>query len=337
MSYGARYGHHACPESNVKNGKSAASAPKRASWSGGWASLRDFEILHAVIETGRTTLAAARLGIGQPAVSRMLSQLESRVGRPLFIRDGAGLSPTADALAIYEEVVTIMAALNRIETFSSTGGAEGALRIAVPPTIAHCLLDRLTSRFLVAHPQVQVTLEVITTPQVMEFLVDGRVDVGIAELPDMEMPFGIRKIPYRRSQYVCAMRDNHALAGRDVITPADLHEMPFVALVKRNSARTMIDRHLAKSGSVPNIVVETSNAMSAINYVAEGNGVAIVNSFPLTLVKQPHVFFREFQPTIAGELSIYVGGGKRARSLSTFFAEFLQANQPEADKYSHPA
>ena len=320
----------------MKNGKSSVGTPKRASWSGGWASLRDFEVLHALIETGKTTAAAARLGIGQPAVSRMISQLEARFGNPLFIRDGAGLSPTADALAIYEEVVAILASLNRIETFSSSSSAAGSLRIAVPPTIAHCLLDELTAKFLIEHPGIHVTLDVITTPQVLEYIIDGRADLGLAELRLSDLPTNVRKIPYRRSQYVCALRDDHPLASKQSIDPIDLHDLPFIALVKRNSARAMIDRHFSKAGSAPNVVVETSNAVSAINYVAAGNGIAVVNSFPLTRIKREHVIYRPFNPTIFGELDIYLASGSRARALPTLFAEFLKQNAVPKDIYSDP-
>jgi DNA-binding transcriptional LysR family regulator len=195
-------------------------------------------------------------------------------------------------------------------------------------------LDQLTAQFILLHPDVQVTLDVITTPQVLENITDGRSDIGLAELREIELPTNVRKISYRRSQYVCALREDHPLASKDVIVPADLHERPFIALVKRNSARAMIDRLLAKTGSSPNIVVETSNAVSAINYVAAGSGIAVVNSFPLMQMKREEVMFKPFEPTLFGELDIYLASGSRARALPTLFAEFLADNQVPEDLFS---
>lgn len=54
---------------------------KRTSWSGGWATLRDLEIIQTVIDHGSVTNAAERLGISQPAVSQTLNQIEKRCGK----------------------------------------------------------------------------------------------------------------------------------------------------------------------------------------------------------------------------------------------------------------
>ena len=57
-------------------------------------SLRELEVLQAMIATRKTVAAAQMLGISQPAVSRALAALEAHVGRPLFAREGGRLVPT---------------------------------------------------------------------------------------------------------------------------------------------------------------------------------------------------------------------------------------------------
>ncbi len=59
-------------------------------------SLREFEALRMLIATGTATAAARRLGISQSAVSRAITQLETRLGQVLFERRQGRMSPTAD-------------------------------------------------------------------------------------------------------------------------------------------------------------------------------------------------------------------------------------------------
>lgn len=90
---------------------------KRTSWSGGWATLRDLEIIQTVIDHGSVTNAAERLGISQPAVSQTLNQIEKRCGKKLFIRENNKLVPNSDALLLYEEITNIADSFNRLSHF----------------------------------------------------------------------------------------------------------------------------------------------------------------------------------------------------------------------------
>jgi len=58
---------------------------------------RQFEALIAVIETGSMTLAAKRMHVSQPALSRLIANLETDLGYAMFRRAAGRLSPTAEA------------------------------------------------------------------------------------------------------------------------------------------------------------------------------------------------------------------------------------------------
>src|SRR5438034_6023673 len=157
--------------------------PRSAPWSGGWATIRDLEVFKAVIECGTATMAASQLGISQPAVSRTLSQLEERSGRALFTRAGPSLAATADGLALYEETRLIFEGLERVRGLEWGGhGGDKQLRVAATPTMAQCWLNRVAAQFLLDHFGTKLTLEIVTTPQILEFVADRQVDLGIASV-----------------------------------------------------------------------------------------------------------------------------------------------------------
>jgi DNA-binding transcriptional LysR family regulator len=315
------------------DGKSKdAEAPKPSAWSGSFATVRDLEVLHTVIDEKKTTAAAARLGISQPAVSRTLAQMETRSGRTLFRRQGVAIVPTADALALYEETKPIFEILARLRDFQWTESAVTPLRIAAPPTIAQCFLEPLLVRFMRENPSARASLDIVTTPDVLELVADQRADLGVADVTASHS--GLTRIPFRRSDFVCAMPADHALAQRASISPADLHGHPMVKLVKRNAARAMLDRLFAKAGVKPSMVMETSNALSAVSLAGQGMGFALVNPFPVALTAPATVAFRPFEPKVTFETAFFVPVDGVVSSLVQRFIEFIRQHQPPGDALS---
>lgn len=76
--------------------------------------LKVMEAFLAAMSCGSMTKAAAYLGVGQPAVTRMIKELEVTVGFPLFHRNGPRISPTDRGLRFHEEVQRVVAGLRQI-------------------------------------------------------------------------------------------------------------------------------------------------------------------------------------------------------------------------------
>jgi DNA-binding transcriptional LysR family regulator len=312
---------------------SESAGPRSAPWSGGWATIRDLEVFKSVIECGTATLAATQLGISQPAVSRTLSQLEERSGRALFTRAGPSLAATADGLALYEETRLIFEGLERVRALQwGAHSNDQTLRIAATPTMAQCWLDQVTSRFLLDHPGTAITLEIVPTPQILEFVADRQVELGIASVAPAGS--GLKRVPFRRSRFVCAMPRSHPLTRLATIKPANLQGVPLITLVRRNDARVATDRVFTKAGVRPNIVVETSTAASAIAHVAQGAGVALVNAFPVNLVPNRAIAFKPFEPALVYDTSFFATSDRVLSSSAQRFIEYARATLPPSDELS---
>ncbi len=152
-----------------------------------------------------------------------------------------------------------------------------------------------------------VSLEITTTPVVSELVADRRADLAIADIINPS-PSLARKL-LQRSNFVCAMPEGHPLAMKSMIGIEDLQGYPLILLVKRNPARAMIDRICAKAGMRPRVVMETANALSAVNLVSRGVGLTLLNPFPVTLAGIPNVVFRPFEPQISLDNGLHLPGG----------------------------
>src|SRR5260370_36420721 len=133
----------------------------------------------AVVETGSVTAAAALLNLTQAAVSQQLKRLEELFGTELFERhhrrltlrpDGERLLPDAHRLVdVNDEVVSAM----------SAPAYEGEVRLGAPHDIVGPYLPAILRRFDKAWPRVRVSLKCTTTPQLLELLRRGSIDLTL--------------------------------------------------------------------------------------------------------------------------------------------------------------
>lgn len=266
-------------------------------FSTGSITLRELEILRALVATGKTTAAAHRLSISQPAVSRALSRLEQRLDRQLFLRDAGRLLPTSEALAIDAELEPAFAAIARIrERADQRAMQPSILRVAAPPTIAHRFLPGPLAAYARLHPNMRISLDVLSSDVLVTQVAEGRIDLAFADVNTGHA--GVRVEPFLTTEAVCLVPRDHALAGRPEITPADLVDQPFIALTRRHSARVAIDAVFAEAGMVCRPVIETSTAVSAAEFVREGLGVTLLNPFPVAGRLGADVAVLPFRPAI---------------------------------------
>ncbi|MFA7432157.1 MAG: LysR family transcriptional regulator [Gemmobacter sp.] len=286
--------------------------------------LRELEVLRALVTSGTATAAADRLGISQPAVSRAVAQIESRLDRRLFLREGGRLVPTPEALAIDAEIDPVFAALSRIENAASRHPDPSVpLRIAAPPTIAHRFLPGPAAELARGYPDLPVFLDVLSSDVLVTHVAEGRADIAITDTQPNHA--GVRVEPFHETRIVCLMRRDHPLAGRETITPADLDGQDFVAQTRRHSARAASDRALDEGGARPRITIETATVVSAAELVAEGLGLALINPFPVALRLDPVLVTRPFVPTITLRTSFLTPAGVRPSATVLAFMALVRA------------
>ncbi|MEL6511741.1 MAG: LysR substrate-binding domain-containing protein [Pseudomonadota bacterium] len=259
-----------------------------------WHSLPEYEALRALMESGTTSRAAARLGLSQSAISRSIASLEARSGRILFERAGGRLRPTLDATQLNKRLDPLFEALDRID--GPTEPARETLRLIAPPTFAHRFLVGHIATFLKSNPNFFVSLEVASSEDVIKGIQEERFDLGLIGVELTRE--GVTLMPYRLSSAVCAMPVDHPLAERDAICPQDLHDQPLIALTHRHSRRSQLDKVLTNSRSTPRIVAEASTSFAAVDLAREGLGLAVVNPFPVAQYRSNDVIFRAFTSPI---------------------------------------
>jgi DNA-binding transcriptional LysR family regulator len=181
-----------------------------------------------VAEEGSVTRAAEKLHISQPTLSQAISLLESDLGIALLQRHGRGVRLTADGDAF---LVKARAALSAWMDAFSVGVTHGRERtntiifgfLGVPPGLDSPVP---LERFLRTNPEIDLRYHELPFPTRSTSTWLGEADVGVCHQPPPDPEVWTHLL--RSERRVALLPNNHALAGRDELTVADLLEETFI-------------------------------------------------------------------------------------------------------------
>lgn len=147
--------------------------------------LAAMEVFVLVVNSGSFSAAARRLNVGQPAISKSVAQLETRLGVKLLMRTTRGLTPTEAGLSFYERARRSIEEADEAELAARGAGAglTGKLQICAAVTFARIHLMPRIPEFLARHPELE--MEAVLDDRHIDLVQEG-IDVGIrmGHLPD---------------------------------------------------------------------------------------------------------------------------------------------------------
>lgn len=286
--------------------------------------LRQVEAFRAVIENGTVSGAAAALNVTQPAVSKLVSNLELDTGLRLFDRVKGKLSPTVQGVRLYEEVDRIFAGLHQMERAVETVRREerGRLLVGILPALAGHFIQQVTTRFLEREPHVFVSLVVKGSPGLADWLVTRQIDVGILNAR-VDHPY-LETEPFLSHPLVCVMPPDHRLARKRVIKPADLQDEPFIGFDESVEIRRTTDAVMKSYDVAPRLVLEVTTAPTLCEFVAGGSGVSLVHPL-MAAPMRDRVVIRRFEPAIDNHFLLAKSQKARNAGLLDVFIQQARA------------
>ena len=279
--------------------------------------IRQIEAFEAVMQSRSMTLAGKILFITQPAVSRLIIELEEEVSFKLFERKKTGLVPTVEGLLLYEEVEKSLIGLKQI---SKTAEAikflrKGQLRIIAMPAVTNLFLPGAVNKFWSEFPDINLEIESYPRTSVLDWIHSNQYDVGIVNLPIDDSEVCLESV--FDLKMFCVIPENHHLSKKNVLNINDLEGEDFVSFHLGTYLRHEIDLILAKNGVNCRTKLETRSQTDIYQYVKHGAGVSLV--FPFNRFEYTSFSGLLFKPlNIDFKISIAViRSKKRKPSLAT--------------------
>lgn len=144
-----------------------------------------YEVFSAVVEQGTFLQAATVLNVTPSAVSHSVSQLESELGFPLFVRNRTGVTLTPDGAAILPTVQAILNLDDQLGQIADhiKGLNTGRIRLGAFSSVSTNWLPPIIRRFKKQYPQVEVTVMQGGFNEIVEQVRVGALDIGFSLLP----------------------------------------------------------------------------------------------------------------------------------------------------------
>jgi len=265
--------------------------------------IRQVEAFRAVMQRHTVTRAAESLHVSQPAVSRLLADLETRIGFVLFDRQQGRLVPTAEARVLFEEVERAFVGMDRIAQVAQQirSMRRGSLRVAGSPAVALDLLPAVIARFVERHAGIDVSLLAHSATTVVEKVASGLCDVGLIAEPIPHPAVKSERLP--NVWMKCIVPRGHRLARKSSLGPTDLRGERFISFPQSFDARSVIDRVFVDAGVTRDLVIEAQLSQAIVALVANGAGVALID--PVTAAyASARVVVKPFTPAVADHFYI---------------------------------
>ncbi|HKU96587.1 MAG TPA: LysR substrate-binding domain-containing protein [Vineibacter sp.] len=267
--------------------------------------LRLLEVFRVVFETRSITVAAGRLGVTQPAVSKALAEFEQDVGLSLFGRQRRRLVPTEDAARLYDETARLFAHVSvfrdRVDDFRS--GKAGQLSIAAIPTLAASLVVQTAASLQAKVPNLNVRIVAEARAEVISATIHHHVDLGLVHAPVTDRDLHIETIG--ESEIVAAVPRGHPLAGYEFVTPRDLDSQPLISLDQATPASHLVRECFEAAGIAMHVVMEANSSAVAYAAVASsGRAIALIDPWPSGVAHDPRCVLVRFRPTVPQRVAL---------------------------------
>jgi len=225
------------------------------------------------------TEAATRLGIAQPAASRLAAEAEALIGAPLYTREGRGIALTPEGRALAARAARVLAEIEDAgrEIEDLRAGLRGLVRIGsvTGPAIEHVLPVLRQAR--IAMPGVTIEVEVGTSDHLGPMLLDRQLDFSLARLPSGADPALFTARPVGVEPVSLIVRANHPLMRQAPVAPRALLDHDWVLPPRNAILRRTVAAALAAHGlPMPARTLNTASFLLTLAAIGQTNAIAPV-------------------------------------------------------------
>ncbi len=264
--------------------------------------LVQLEYVIALFEEKNFSRAAERCNVTQPNLSMQIDRLEKEFGVKLFDRRRQSVEVTATGKVLVEKARNILRETNSFRDFLKfqQNDMSGTYRIGIIPTLAPYLVPLFLPHFRKDFPNTRLVIEELVTQDIVEMLLQDKLDIGIAVTPLKEGL--LREVPVFNEPIFAYVSQDHPLFTRKTVEEADLSSHRIWLLNHghcfRNQVLNICDQSSQKEEDA-DFVYESGSLETLKNLVSLGNGATLLpalaaynNVENLEMIKR----FRDPQP-----------------------------------------
>lgn len=235
--------------------------------------LHHLEVFVMVCQEKTMHAAAEKLNLSQPAISKIIADLEKYYDIKLFERINHRLYVTPIGETMRSHALQILGMVQNMEDEINIQGKHNHIRIGASVSVGTCLLPPLIQKL----QQNQITYEVTinNTSRIEQLVNDYMLDLALVE-GQVENPNLIVQ-HVREDELVLVVRAAHPLEGKPKISYGDLEQYPFITREDGSSKRNQLELHLQQMG----VHLTTNYSCSSVEAIKQAllytEGIAVLS------------------------------------------------------------
>jgi DNA-binding transcriptional LysR family regulator len=235
------------------------------------------EVFRAVMFSGGVNSAAEMLHVSPPAISKVLAQAAKASGLVLFERVKGRLIPTPEAHQLYAEVDQLWRGVEKVRDISRelAEPARTSLRLVCSASLAPYMVSRTVARLYEDIPRLQCRVQVYSPDILNQALLDRSTHLGVALLPH-DHP-NLATVKAYHCGLACVMRQEHPLARRKLVRPADLQGERVISSPETTPFGQTLRRAFGAAAEGMHRDFEATSSTTACWFAQAGVGIAVVD------------------------------------------------------------
>lgn len=277
--------------------------------------LRQVEVIRAVMMTGTIQGAAEFLGVSSPGISRLLKHTEESLGIRLFERKAGLFAPATEATPVFEQIHQIYDkmtglsfALDRLKR-----GSEFELAFAAMPSIAQFVAARAVMQVRRRFPELYIDLNVLKIEETVDYLLLERGEFVAASYAFDHPSLSFRAVG--TGELVVILPEEHRLARARRLTVEEIAGEPLIGVDDRDPYGRITAQPLTDAGLPRRLSVKARFAHTVVSLVRHGLGIAIIDEFSVAGATMPGLARVPLAQPVP--ISVYIAS-KAGRVLSSY-------------------
>ena len=241
--------------------------------------LRQIEVLRAVMIAGTIAGAAKLLGVSAPGISRLMKYTERSLKLKLFERKQNRYFPTPAAEDIFEQINQVYARVDDLQYVLRRidRGAGLEFRLATVPSMGSAIVPRALRRLRERFPELGIDLDVIKVQEAQDYLLLGKAEIAVLSFR-IDHP-GIDVLSLGRGSLRCIVARDHPLAVEDVVSAHDIARYPLLGVNIEDPYGEITQAVFRDAGIPVELTMKVRFGTTTMGLVREGLGVAVIDPF----------------------------------------------------------
>ncbi len=243
--------------------------------------LRQIEIIRAIMITGTVNGAAQMLNVSAPGVSRAMKHAEGLVGLRLFTRQHGRYAPThaardvfAQMQDVFRKIEDLQLAIGRVRR-----GTASNFSVAAVPSISQFVLPSAIARLRKKFPDLRMTLDVLKIEEAIDYLLLKKGEMAALSYK-LDHP-ALHFQPLAPCALAALAPVGHPLTKRKSVTVAMLLDHPLIGFDPNEPYGRNLAQPFLEAGATFELAIQARYAHTVLGLVARKLGVAVIDSFSI--------------------------------------------------------